>query len=77
MKINNFFDNYKRILLFENSTKNEIELEKLNFKPKESLTKIQEKLNEIKLNSKNINEKNFKSIYKETFKLNADLRYYK
>lgn len=72
--IDNYFENYKKIILNEHQRKNELNIQNFDFNPSEKFSFIQTQLNKIKNENKNVNVNNFKNIYKGIFKINADLR---
>lgn len=67
-----YFENYTQIALDQHKKQNEINIQKFDFNPSEKFCFIQEQLDKIK--NENINVENFKNVYKEIFKVNADLR---
>lgn len=73
-KVKLFFVNYQKILIAENDKTNEAFFKQINIDPSDTFKKIETDLNKIKHENENVNEKNFKKLYKSIFTINAELR---
>lgn len=73
-KMHVFFDNFEKIILFENSKKLKEFSKEINFNPNEDLSKMEKTLCQIKMENENVTVETFRDLYTLIHQTNQQIR---
>ena len=73
-KMHVFFENFEKIILFENSKKLKEYSKELDFNPNQELSNMEKILLQIKMENENVTVESFKDLYTLIHQTNQEIR---